>query len=246
MVEMMSMHGCGEHDDAPRPYMHTMGPRDAGSSVITGLDRGYRFGLIGSTDHHSAHPGSHGHGRLAVWAPELSRQAVWDAIHARRTYALTGDRIVLAFDLGGVPMGGTCGPAPERCMTVSVAAGGPLDYLEIVRNGDVVHRETAGKSLTGPHGPFSGLVSLSVGWGERGTTTLWEVDLEVVDGTLNSVEPRFSRRGGRRAKPDGTRRSSVLHVGAHERSNGPFSNAHEGQPDTHDGCDPGSQHSRDR
>ncbi len=191
VVEMMSMHGCGEHDDAPRPYMHTMGPRDAGSSVITGLNRGYRFGLIGSTDHHSAHPGSHGHGRLAVWAPELSRQAVWDAIYARRTYALTGDRIVLAFDLGGVPMGGTCGPAPERCMTVSVAAGGPLDYVEIVRNGDVVHRETAGKSLTGQHGPFSGLLSLSVGWGERGTTTLWEVDLEVVGGTLNSVEPRF-------------------------------------------------------
>ena len=95
VVEMMSMHGCGEHDDAPRPYLHSMGPRDARSSLIAGLQCGHRFGIIGSSDHHAAHPGSHGHGRMAVWADDLTRAGIWSAIQARRTYALTGDRIEL-------------------------------------------------------------------------------------------------------------------------------------------------------
>jgi hypothetical protein len=191
VVEMMSMHGCGEHDDAPRPYLHTMGPREHASSVVAGLRRGYRFGLIGSTDHHSAHPGSHGHGRLAVWAPELSRQSIWDAVQARRTYALTGDRIVLGFELDGVPMGSAAAPSRARAIEVAVDAGAPLDYVEVVRNGDVIHRAGPGTATVADAGRFAGLVEISMGWGERGTTTQWDVELEVVDGSLDRVEPRF-------------------------------------------------------
>jgi len=51
---------------------------------------GHRFGLIGSTDHHSAHPGSHGHGRVAAWASELTRDGIWKAFLARRVYAPIG------------------------------------------------------------------------------------------------------------------------------------------------------------
>jgi hypothetical protein len=50
-----------------------MGPRDGRSTAQYGLAQGNVFGLIGSTDHHSAYPGSYGHGRLGVWATELTR-----------------------------------------------------------------------------------------------------------------------------------------------------------------------------
>ena len=41
-----------------------------------------------------------------VIAPALTREAVFDALAERRTYATTGARIVLDFSVGGVPMGG--------------------------------------------------------------------------------------------------------------------------------------------
>jgi hypothetical protein len=43
-----------------------MGPRDGHSTVQYGLKQGHIFGFIGSTDHHSAHPGHYGFGRLAA------------------------------------------------------------------------------------------------------------------------------------------------------------------------------------
>ena len=97
IVEIMSMHGASESDQAPYPYHHTMGPRDYRSTLQYGLAQGHRVGVMGSTDHHSAHPGSYGHGCLGVWAESLTRDSIWQAIQERRTYALTGDKIQLEF-----------------------------------------------------------------------------------------------------------------------------------------------------
>lgn len=191
VVEMVSMHGCGEHDDAPRPYLHSMGPRDGRSSLIAGLNRGFRFGLIGSSDHHAAHPGSHGHGRMAVWAENLSRDGVWRAIHERRTYALTGDRIELAFELNGALMGQTAARCDEREISFSVRGENPLDYVEIVRNGEVVHRVGSHEFERGPRAGFSGVVALNLGWGERYDRFAWEVRIEVRDGRIVQPLPRF-------------------------------------------------------
>ena len=109
VVEIMSMHGCSESDDAPYPMLHTMGPRDGGSTYQHGLALGHVVGAIGSTDHHSAHPGSYGHGRVAVWAESLTRQAVLAARRSRRCYALTGDRIDLRLSINGAEMGSSAG-----------------------------------------------------------------------------------------------------------------------------------------
>ena len=93
VVEVYSKHGCGMSEQAPYPYLHTMGPRDWRSTVRAGMARGHRFGFIASTDHHAGYPGSYGDGRLAVLAEQKTRAAIWEAILARRTYAVTGDKI---------------------------------------------------------------------------------------------------------------------------------------------------------
>ncbi len=191
LVEIVSMHGCAEHDDAPRPYLHSMGPRDDRGSMRAGLAAGLRFGVIGSTDHHAAHPGSHDHGRLGVWASELTRDGIWSALEARRTWALTGDRIELAFAVNGEPMGAEIAATPERTVRVDARAGAALDYVEIVKDGvALARRDAVGLApQSGPH--FRGKVALTLGWGERGEPTRWRARLGVRGGRLLGVEPRL-------------------------------------------------------
>ena len=192
VVEVLSMHGCAEDDDAPRPYLHSMGPRDGRSSMIQGLLAGEKFGIIGSTDHHSAHPGSHDHGRLAVWAGELTRDGIWEAIQSRRTYALTGDRIELTFSLNGAPMGSILSPSRDRSAEVAETGGAPLDYVDLVKNGRVIARRSASDDPRDGSPGFRGKVTLAVGWGEAARPTDWRVRFGVRDGRLLGVEPRFS------------------------------------------------------
>ena len=191
VIELVSMHGNGEDDHAPRQYLHTMGPRDVNSMAFAGLRSGRHVGFIGSTDHHSAHPGSYGYGRAMVWASELTRDGIWNAIQQRRTYCVTGDRIMLAVALDGHPMGSIVDVTPggPRRFDIAVRGGSSLDYVELVRNGEVVARTRpdGGRAASG----FDGVVAFGMGWGETGVDTPWEVELEVEGGRLEAIEPRL-------------------------------------------------------
>jgi hypothetical protein len=193
VVEIFSMHGLAESGDGPYPYLHTMGPCDLAGTMQHGLKLGNVFGVIGSTDHHSAHPGSYGHGRAGVWAEDLTREGLWKAIAQRRTYALTGDRIDVEFSVNGQPMGGVARPAVERQIEVDVTGGGALDYVELVFNNRPIHRWNTLEAEREPAGgPWK--VALEMGWGKKGEAVDWRVELEVVGGDLLSVEPRLRGR----------------------------------------------------
>ncbi len=171
-VEIMSMHGTSESDDAPQPYLHTMGPLDWHSSYQYGLAQGHVTGVFGSTDHHSAHPGSYGHGRLAVWSEQLTRTAIWEAIQQRRTVALTGDNIALALALNGQPLGAVVDATPERQIEIEVAGGDALDYVEILHNNRVLQRWNGSRSETiNWDEPLQ--VHFEVGWGNRNEPVEW-------------------------------------------------------------------------
>jgi hypothetical protein len=193
VVEIMSMHGASESGEAPYPYLHTMGPRDWQSTYQYGLAQGHIVGAIGSTDHHSAHPGSYGHGRMAVWCKGLSRDAIWEAIKARRTYALTGDKIILAFSINERAMGSVLSPTSKRYIQCQVQGGSAIDYVEVLYNNRVIQRtSTYEKEITAQNlyaGPFK--IYLELGWGEKGENVNWQVELQVVSGELLEVEPRF-------------------------------------------------------
>lgn len=191
VVEIMSMHGCSESDEAPYPMLHTMGPRDGGGTYHHGLQLGHIVGAVGSTDHHSAYPGSYGHGRLAVWANALTRDGILQALRRRQCYALTGDRIALEFSVNGAPMGATLPSAIERRIAVAVCGGAALETVEVVRNRDVIHRWSPPIPLASPLPGEPVKVCLELGWGPKGEETTWDTELIVRHGRLLGIEPRL-------------------------------------------------------
>jgi hypothetical protein len=205
VVEIMSMHGASESPDAPYPYLHTMGPRDWQSTYQYGLSQGHIVGCIGSTDHHSAHPGSYGHGRLAVWSDSLKRAAIWEAIKSRCTYALTGDKIKLAFSINDGIIGNVLPPAKIRNIKCKIQGGGAIDYVDVLHNNQIIHRSNNyPKVLSAQRNPFSGTykIHIEMGWGEKGVNVDWQAELDVVKGKLVDVEPRF--RGHDVVAPQGS------------------------------------------
>ena len=188
VAEIFSFHGLSEASEGPYPYLHSMGPRHEHSTAQYGWAQGHVFGVIGSSDHHNAFPGSYGYGRMGVWADGLTRHDLWEAIRARRTYALTGDRIELQFALNEQPMGGICPASPERWIEVAVTGGDALDYVEVLHNNQTIHRENI---LTQPAVTDRYKVYIELGWSEKTTAVDWDVSLALEGGSMTAVEPRF-------------------------------------------------------
>ncbi|QEW20959.1 hypothetical protein LA6_003160 [Marinibacterium anthonyi] len=190
-VEMNSMHGTAETSQSARGYLHSMGPVDGHSTMERGLTLGHVFGIVGNTDHHSAFPGSYGHGRMCVYAPSAARKALWDAMMARSTNALTGANIHLLTAIGDVIQGGIVPPAAQATLDVEAIAGGAIDTIDVIRNGRLAHRISP--ALTPAPLTDSGetILFLEMGWGARGTSHRWDGGITVDGGEITALEPRF-------------------------------------------------------
>ncbi|MEX2501500.1 MAG: hypothetical protein WD336_03915 [Trueperaceae bacterium] len=212
LAEIVSFHGAAESCDGPVPYLHAMGPRVRSGTARHGWASGHRFGVVGGTDHHNAVPGAYGFGRTGAWLTDLTRESLWEALRSRRTYALTGDRIALAFAVDGTPMGGVAAASEgEREIDVAVRGGHGLEYVEILHDERVVHRASLLPRPAFGDGPSRVKVHVEVGWGERREATAWDVELHVRDGRLVDVEPRFRGPFPSAAPPfDGSRAPHAL------------------------------------
>jgi hypothetical protein len=141
VVEIFSEHGGSERDRGPFPYIrHSNGPRTTHHTFQRGLARGLHVGAIASSDNHWAHPGACGEGLVAIVAPELTREALWEALWRRRCYATTGERIELDFRLDGQPMGAILLPGAPRHIEVAVRGWDEIQRVEVLKNNRVVYR----------------------------------------------------------------------------------------------------------
>lgn len=136
VMPLLEVHSCH------RSYEHVA--REA-------LSRHLRVGFIGGSDDHrgalgDSHPAardryfSSHNGLVAVYARELTRQAIWEAFFQRRTYATNGPRVVLDVRLGGVLMGGETSAPAGTVLKLGLLAhlDGWLDAIEILRDGTAV------------------------------------------------------------------------------------------------------------
>ncbi|MFV1980255.1 MAG: DUF3604 domain-containing protein [Rhodothermia bacterium] len=192
LVEIFSEHGCAEDDRGPYDYFnHAMGPRVTANTAQAGLKSGRRFGFTASSDSHSGFPGAWDEGLTAVHAADLSRASILEALRHRRTYALTGDRIGVEFEIEEALMGSDLESAGRVEAGFAVEARDPIDVVEIVQDGRVVHRAWPDYDLS-KEGPFQ--VRIEWGWGPWAAMALdrivdWQFDIRLLGGTIKEVFP---------------------------------------------------------
>jgi hypothetical protein len=119
------------------------------------------------------------------------------AIKARRTYAVSADRIELDFRLNGHWMGETLPAVKNRNILVQVKGQDVVDRVEVLRNNKVIYRHHPVDNEIGESSwdkPI--LCRIEFGWGpwdffnlER--VTDWEFDVHVTNGKIVSATPCF-------------------------------------------------------
>lgn len=116
------------------------------------LTRGYRLGVIASTDGHFGNPGygylnatddwdtqEIGMAAVAVYAKEHTRESIFSALYNRRAYATSGDRILLDVQADGHPMGTEFLTTAAPLLAIDVVGTAPILRVEIKKDSRVVH-----------------------------------------------------------------------------------------------------------
>ena len=99
--------------------------------------KGYRLGVIASSDHFSTHISY-----ALVWAEGRTREAVLEAVKKRRTYAAT-DNIILEFWIGNHFMGEEFAADTIPPIRIKAVGTRPFASVEIVRNNQCIFRSGA-------------------------------------------------------------------------------------------------------
>jgi hypothetical protein len=194
---VMEVYSCWGQSENPSLERWDKG-MTPGAGAWEALRRGYRLGMIASSDNHVGMPGrSYPHDRqvhtpfpgglAAVWAPQLTREAIFDAIRARHCYGTTGARIFLQFLINDHEMGTEIQlPDKNAPRTIQVYARGTdsIVCIEILRNGIVVHTHTPS--------PTKSADTISLDWKDASpleTPAYYYVRLQQSDGEMAWSSP---------------------------------------------------------
>jgi hypothetical protein len=109
--EIVSIHGANEYmGNLPIPHRGGM----PGTFAQDGLAKGKIIGFVGASDSHGlyyhANEGWREDAYKGGWTGvllngPLTREHVWQALHERRNYATSGEKVYLEFAINGLPMG---------------------------------------------------------------------------------------------------------------------------------------------
>jgi len=203
-AEIFSSHGCSENDtgmmDMER-HLH-MGPRTGATCYERGLEAGYHVGCIASGDNHKV-PAVYDHGSMCVIAADDSKEAIWEAMKARRVYGVSRSRMDIDFTVDGAPMGAVV-PAGEHVLRFAVKAADAIDRVEILKNNVLdemaVHAGTWESAKIGDSDVIRVKFAVEFGWGpnprfyQNMFERKWNGSL-AVPGRLVSVEKAWNSYG---------------------------------------------------
>jgi hypothetical protein len=205
-VELYSLHGSSEEPGGIRPLLtggSWMGPGSSGGSAQEGLARGYKLGIIASSDAHGDHPGAYDLGLVAAYADELTRPALWHAFKSRHVYGVTGDRIALRLAVNGREMGSVIhhavptSHASRRAIEVDAIAWDRIERLDLVKNNALLHSvvEPQGARSTRSASGAPLRLRFMVEWGwDRRAANEWDCRLVVPHGRLLQAIPCYRGR----------------------------------------------------
>ncbi len=132
VAEIFQIRGSYEYKGAPREAGRTTPP---GWFLQDAWARGIVIGVIASPDHGG------GYGKACVFAPELSRETILDAIRARHCYGTTAAKIFLDVRVNGRLMGEKIAEPAGATVEVKIAARCPADIerIEVCRNNRFIY-----------------------------------------------------------------------------------------------------------
>lgn len=140
VMEMYSCHGSYEAhgDEVNERHTPEIKWRRPDRNAKFLLRAGYRYGLVCNSDGHKGVVANNG--LTAVFARDLTRQSIMEAIRARRCYGTTNARIRLVFTLNGALMGSEIPDANEKAIHIDVAGEAPFKAVDLMRNGELHRR----------------------------------------------------------------------------------------------------------
>jgi hypothetical protein len=164
------------------------------------LRRGYRVAVTAGTDGvmgrpGACHPGSRlmrnvTSGLTAILAPELTRESLWKALHARRTYATTGARMLLDVTVDGHPMGDEYETTDSPTIKIRAEGTAGIESVDLLRGLETIHTW----QIAPLRDPAEGLLRVLWSGTERQGTArqqrvVWDGSLELDGGRIEIVAP---------------------------------------------------------
>lgn len=128
-----------EHKNAPRGIGDGEEEDAAGGFQEPGMlwnawKKGYRIGVIASSDHYSTHISY-----AMVYTPDTSREAIHSGIRSRRTYGAT-DNIVLEFRMGEAFMGEEMEVSGPQRILVRARGTNRISVIHLIRDGNYIYK----------------------------------------------------------------------------------------------------------
>jgi hypothetical protein len=141
LVEIVQGRGNFEADALDDYWGIRLG--EQGASVQDALAQGWRLGFVAGTDNHQGHPTLRPGGYTGMTcfrATELTREAVWQAMDERFTYATSGVPIVCDYAVNGVHSGaeGTLALGEGVHFSAQLHGTAPIEVVEIISGGQCV------------------------------------------------------------------------------------------------------------
>jgi len=132
VAEIFQVRGSYEYKGTPREALRSSPP---GYFLQDAWARGIVIGVIASPDHGG------GMGKACVFAPELTREAVLQALRDRHCFGTTAARMFLDVRVNEHLMGEKIASAPDGPVTVKIVARcpGDIDRIEVCRNNEFVY-----------------------------------------------------------------------------------------------------------
>ena len=129
-----SCRGSYEYDGCPRqPSSLSYHATQKGAFMHDALDHGYKLGFVCGSDHgfQAAY--------TAVFSPELSRQAIFEALYNRRCYGSTEKGIFLDFRADGHLMGEEYETSEPPHLRGHVIGTTELSRVDVFKNGTIIY-----------------------------------------------------------------------------------------------------------
>ena len=132
------------HDGSLEPAVEIVSSHGAFEWMLRdSLERGYHMGFLGGSDSYTGRPGDDrpGYqtrryskaGLTGIYAEDVTLDAFFEAMRARRVYATTGARIVVGLESDGNWMGSEYATSSAPTISASVTGTAPLEKVELFR-----------------------------------------------------------------------------------------------------------------